>query len=191
MKFKWIRSNKNSIKFILSLAIIAMIIGFTLFHNQSSAVKDGVISKISELSASITDTNQNNILFHLALLSILSILSLIIIGMPLGLSYYFYEFVSIGYLLASLFSYKKFSGILFGGIFIIINKILFLSLLSYFLINTINYTKKYFRSLKTSKKDLIIGFLYKCFFVIIIIFINDIILYFIGNKLCNFFVFLL
>ncbi len=191
MKFKWIRSNISNIKFIVSLGLIALVIGFILFQNESTDIKSGVVSTINELTLNINNTNQNSIIFHLAILSIISLLSLIIIGFPIAVIYYFYEFVSIGYLLSALFEFKKITGLLFGSIFIIINKILFLSVLSYFLINMINYTKKYLKSIKTSKKELIINYLYKCFFVLIIVFINDIILYFIGNKLTNIFTFLL
>lgn len=191
MKFRWIRSNLNTIKFIVSLAIVSIIIGFILYNNQTPELKKVIIEKVGDLSINITSTNQNNILFHLGLLSILTILSLILIGLPIGLIYYFYEFVSIGYLLSSLFNYKKLNGLLFGSIFVIINKMLFLLLLSYFLINTINYTKKYLKSLKLSKKDLIINYLYKCFFVILIIFLNDIFIYYLGNKITSIFLFLL
>ena len=191
MKLKWIRSNNSSIKFILSLALIALIIGFIIFQNQSSEIKEGVINKVSELSMTLTNNNQNSIIFHLAILSILTLLSLIIIGLPLSISYYFYEFVSIGYLLASLFEYKKFSGLLFGTIFIIINKLVFIIFFTYFLINVINYTKKYIKNFKVNKKELIINYLYKCFFVIIIVFLNDIILSYIGNKISSVFIFLL
>lgn len=191
MKFRWIRNNLSTIKFIVSLAIVSIIIGFILYNNQTPELKKVIIEKVGDLSINITSTNQNNILFHLGLLSILTILSLILIGLPIGLIYYFYEFVSIGYLLSSLFNYKKLNGLLFGSIFVIINKMLFLLLLSYFLINTINYTKKYLKSLKLSKKDLIINYLYKCFFVILIVFLNDIIIYYLGNKITSIFLFLL
>ncbi len=191
MKWKWICSNKSIIKFMISLAIIAVIIGFIFFQNQSVEVQKGVVDKVSELSTLLVNNNQNNIVFHLAIISVIVLLSLIIIGLPILIIYYLYEFASIGYLLASLFAYKSIKGLLFGMCFIIVNKILFLIILSYFLLNTINYTRKYLKSLKTSKKDLIINYLYKSFFVIILILINDIILYFVGNKIASIFIFLL
>ncbi len=191
MKYRWIRSNINTLRFILSLAIVSVIVGIILYNNQALELKNSIIQELGNINNQISSTNQNNILFHLAILSILTVLSLIIIGSPITIAYYFYEFVSIGFLLSSMFSYKKLNGLLFGSIFVIFNKMLFLILLSYFLINMINYTKKYIKGLKLSKKDLIINYLYKCFFVILTVLINDVIIYYLGNKLTSIFLFLL
>ena len=191
MKCRWIRSNINSIKFIISLAFIALIIGFILFNNETNVIKEGVINSIKELDINIINNRENVFLFHLGLVSIFIVLSIIVIGLPIFLIYYFYEFVSIGYLLSVLFSYKKLNGLLFGVVFTCINKILFLLILSYFLINMINYTKKYLKSFKINKNDLIMNYLYKCFFVILLVIINDLFLYFLGNKLTSIFLFLI
>jgi len=190
MKFKWIRSNKNSLKFIFFLAVMGLIVGVLLYFKSGTEVKTGIINKLSNLTTTIYSTNQNNIIFHLSVLSILLMLSLIVIGVPLILFYYFYEFVSIGYLLSALFDYKKFSGLLFGSIFVIINKILFLLFLTYFLLNSIRYGKRILKNFKASKSDIIINQLYKGLFVIGLTLLNDIILYFVGNKLLSIFIFL-
>ena len=191
MKYKWIRSNIYSIKFIISFALIALIIGFVLFNNESNVIKDGVLNSIKDLDINIINSRENVFLIHLGLVSIFIVLSIIVIGMPIFLIYYFYEFVSIGYLLSVFFSYKKFNGLLFGVVFTCINKMLFLVILSYFLINMINYTRKYINSIKLNKNDLIINYLYKCFFVILLVIINDLFLYFLGNKLTSIFLFLI
>lgn len=191
MKNRWINSNKNSFKFIIILAILGIIAGFLLYNRLSDDIKLGINNKLPDLINSITSTNQNNVLYHLGVISILIISSLIIIGLPISLFYYFYEFTSIGYLLAAFIKYKGINGLLFGSIFVLINKLLFLSILSYFIINTINYTKKIINNLKGAKKEQIINELYKSFFTLGLILINDIILYFIGNKLISLFLFLL
>ena len=191
MKCRWVRSNISSIRFISSFILIALIIGFILFNNENINVKESVINSIKEIDINIVNTRENVFLYHLGLVSIFIVLSIILIGLPLYLIYYFYEFVSIGYLLSVLFSYKKINGLLFGVIFTFINKILFLVILSYFLINMINYTKRYIKSFKMNKNDLIMNYLYKCFFVILLVIINDIFLYFLGNKLTSIFLFLL
>lgn len=190
MKFSWIRINKSKIEFVIVLALLGLISGILLYVNQSIEVKEGVISKVTELIKTISTTNQNNILYHVSLLSILIILSLVIIGTPIIMFYYFYEFASIGYVLAAFYQYKKINGILFGSIFIVVNKILFLAILTYFLISSIIYTKKLINNLKRPKNDIIINQLLKGFFILSIIFINDIILYFIGNKIISVFLFM-
>jgi hypothetical protein len=191
MKFKWLRSNKNNLKFSIVLAIIGIIIGVVLYTKQTNEVKLGITTKLMELAENITTTKQNSILFHLALISILLILSLTAFALPAIIFYYFYEFVSIGYLLSSLVYYKKVSGLLFGSIFVVINKVLFLMVLTYFLINSINYTKRFLTNLKGTKNDIITNQLYKGIFVLSIIFINDIFLHFVGNKLLSIFIFLI
>ena len=191
MKFKWIQNNRNIIRFIVGLAVLGFITGIILYYNSSNEIKASVLNEVSIIINAVSDTKQNNILFHLALLSILLVLSIIVIGLPIIIFYYFYEFVSIGYLLTSLFFYKKISGLLFGSIFILINKILFLLFLSYFIINSIKYSKRVLKGLKMRKSEIIVHHLYKGLFIIILSFINDIILYFIGNKLLSVFLFLI
>ena len=188
LKLKYLRTNKSIIKFILTLAIIGIIVGVIIFITSSNQIKDGVISKLSEIINTITNSKQNNIIYHLIILSIGIILSLTVIGIPIILFYYFYEFASIGYLLASFYKYKGLNGLLFGSIFVIINKILFLILITYFLVNSINYSKRILNNLKGSKSTYIINMLYKGIFVLIITLLNDIILFFIGNKLIGLFI---
>lgn len=191
MIIKYLRSNKNSIIFILVLAIIGIITGIILFNNLDSSLKSSVIDKIKDLTINISDSNQNNIIYHLCLISILVIFNLIVVGVPLSVFYYFYEFTTIGFLLASFFFYKKVRGLLFSIILLISYKGLFLVILSYFIISAIKYLRNLFLLRKVSKKSLLLNQLYKGIFVIILLLLIDLIIYFVGNKILSIFLFLI
>ncbi len=102
-----------------------------------------------------------------------------------------YEGVSIGFLLSSFINYSPIKGMLFGTIFIIISKIIYITILIYLLTNTLKYTKNFLKRLKMAKNELIINQVIKISFCTTITLINDIILYFIGNKIITIFKFIL
>lgn len=191
MKFEYLYTNKKNIKFIILLAFLGFLSGIVLFNMQNINFQNTIINKISELPQVLNNTRQNNILFHLSILSIISLLSILLIGLPVIVGYYFYEFLSLGFFLRALYAYKKIKGLLFGSIFIIFNKILFLIVLSYMLLSIINYSKRFIKDFKVSKNSLIVNHLYKLFFCIVTVLLIDAILYFFGNKLLLIFDFLL
>ena len=95
--------------------------------------------------------------------------------------------MSLGYLFALLYEYRKFKGILFSIIYSIINKGVFLLILSLFLLWTIKYIKNILNSLKRPKKDLIISYLIKSLIIISLICINDLLIYLFGNYILKIF----
>lgn len=190
---KWTSSNKYIIKFLISLFIIGILIGLYIYIKEPTIIKTGILNELESITT-LLSKKQNNIIYHIILLSILILLSIIILGIPLILFYFFYEGVSIGFLLGSLIHYKKISGLLFGIIFIIINKLLIYIALIYILVVSITYSKKIYISFK--RKDYKIyeysfTHLVKLFFIFIIIIISDIFIYFFANKILLHFSFLL
>ena len=144
-----------------------------------------------EINYKCDEMNCTNILNHLLIMIVISVLSLTIIGLPVILIYFLYEGVSIGFLLSSFINYSPIKGMLFGTIFIIISKIIYITILIYLLTNTLKYTKSFLKRLKMTKNELIINQVIKILFCITITLINDIILYFIGNKIITIFKFIL
>ncbi len=191
MKFKWIKSNRSIIKFLLMLLIISTLIGIYFYLSKEKIIKESINTELIKMIDNLNITKQNNIINHLLILIILSVLSLTIIGLPIIIIYFIYEGISIGFLLSSFINYSPIKGFLFGSIFIIISKTIYILILIYLLTNTLKYTKSFAKRLKTSKNDIITNQLTKAIFCITIILINDIILYFLGNKIILLFKFIL
>lgn len=191
MKFKWLKSNRSIIKFLVMLFITSILVGIYLYLSKEKLIKESINTELIKMINNLDITRQNNILNHLLIMIIISVLSLTIIGLPVILIYFLYEGVSIGFLLSSFINYSPIKGMLFGTIFIIISKIIYITILIYLLTNTLKYTKSFLKRLKTAKNELIINQVIKILFCITITLINDIILYFIGNKIITIFKFIL
>lgn len=191
MKFKWLKSNRSIIKFLVMLFITSILVGIYLYLSKEKLIKESINTELIKMINNLDITRQNNILNHLLIMIVISVLSLTIIGLPLILIYFLYEGVSIGFLLSSFINYSPIKGMLFGTIFIIISKIIYITILIYLLTNTLKYTKSFLKRLKMTKNELIINQVIKILFCITITFINDIILYFIGNKIITIFKFIL
>lgn len=191
MKFKWLKSNRSIIKFLVMLFITSILVGIYLYLSKEKLIKESINTELIKMINNLDITRQNNILNHLLIMIVISVLSLTIIGLPLILIYFLYEGVSIGFLLSSFINYSPIKGMLFGTIFIIISKIVYIAILIYLLTNTLKYTKSFLKRLKMTKNELIINQVIKILFCITITLINDIILYFIGNKIITIFKFIL
>lgn len=191
MKFKWLKSNRSIIKFLVMLFITSILVGIYLYLSKEKLIKESINTELIKMINNLDITRQNNILNHLLIMIVISVLSLTIIGLPVILIYFLYEGVSIGFLLSSFINYSLIKGMLFGTIFIIISKIIYITILIYLLTNTLKYTKSFLKRLKTTKNELIINQVIKILFCITITLINDIILYFIGNKIITIFKFIL
>lgn len=191
MKFKWLKSNRSIIKFLVMLFITSILVGIYLYLSKEKLIKESINTELIKMINNLDITRQNNILNHLLIMIVISVLSLTIIGLPVILIYFLYEGVSIGFLLSSFINYSPIKGMLFGTIFIIISKIIYIAILIYLLTNTLKYTKSFLKRLKMAKNELIINQVIKILFCITITLINDIILYFIGNKIITIFKFIL
>lgn len=191
MKFKWLKPNRSIIKFLVMLFITSILVGIYLYLSKEKLIKESINTELIKMINNLDITRQNNILNHLLIMIVISVLSLTIIGLPLILIYFLYEGVSIGFLLSSFINYSPIKGMLFGTIFIIISKIIYIAILIYLLTNTLKYTKSFLKRLKMTKNELIINQVIKILFCITITLINDIILYFIGNKIITIFKFIL
>lgn len=191
MKFKWLKSNRSIIRFLLMLFITSILVGIYLYLSKEKLIRESINTELIKMINNLDITRQNNILNHLLIMIVLSVLSLTIIGLPIILIYFLYEGVSIGFLLSSFINYSPIKGMLFGTIFIIISKIIYITILIYLLTNTLKYTKNFLKRLKMAKNELIINQVIKISFCTTITLINDIILYFIGNKIITIFKFIL
>lgn len=191
MKLKNIKLNSSFWKFIIIFFLIGLLTGIYLYYNLDNNYKLAINNQIINLPKLINSTKQNFILNHLIIISILIILSFTIIGIPFIIFYFFYESVSLGFLIGSILKWKAIKGLIFMIPFIIINKLIYYLLLIYIIKISINYSKKIINNYHNDKSNIIVRHLIKMAIVLIIILIVDIFIYFFGNKLLSIFLFLL
>ena len=194
MKFGWTSSNKYIIKFLVSLFILGIIIGAFAYYHQGELVRSGILNELENIEYILSTTRQNNFLGHIIFFSVAIIASLIIIGLPLLLFYFFYEAVSIGFLLASFFDLNGISGLFFGLIFTIVSKLFLYLGLIYLTIISINYAKKMIISIKMKDNKIyehITHHTIRSILVLIFILITNLFSFFLANIIMVYFLFLL
>ncbi|MDD2505018.1 MAG: stage II sporulation protein M [Bacilli bacterium] len=194
MKLKWTSTSINLIKFLISLFIVGLFVGLFIYIKQPSLIKTSILSELQNLGSILNSANQNNFIYHILLLSFIMVISILVIGLPIILFYFFYESVSMGFLIASFFHYKKFSGLLYSLIFLIVNKIIIYVALTYIFIMSLRYAKKVIISIQRKDYKIyeyIFNHVIKMLFIIAIVIISDIFIYFFSNKILAYFIFLL
>ncbi len=165
------------------LILLGIIIGVIYYNLLTSEIKNNIIYTLNNSNSFI----YNSIIKDLLLTSLTLVTSFFLVGLFIGIIYLIYEGMSIGLLIAIFYNTYKFKGLLFILIYIIINKLLILFLLTLFIFKIINISR-YVVGLFIYKKDnylkekIFINFK-KSLFIIILILIVNVILYFISPIL--------
>ena len=162
---------------------------FLLFNSEAS--KEIILSNINNY---LQDMNPvNGILYHILILSSLLISSFLIIGIPLSIFFLFYNGFSIGFIITSLTSIFSTKGLIYGIIYVLITKGLFILLLLLFIKSLIKISGIILDKIinKINIKERIYYLIIRCIVIISIVLLVDILLYFFGVTILNIFNFLL
>jgi len=190
-----INRNSKVFKFALTFIIISLLTGIVLYLNLNKETKDLIMNSLLTLNDNLKDVRQNNVIYHLFIMSSFVLLSLTLFLYPLTLFYIFYEILSFGFVLAYYGCVFNIGGIIYELIYFLINKALFLLVLIYISIISYKLIKKIIKSLinkeKISVRELYSNFFKKILICSAFILITDIFVYFFGNKILSLFQFLL
>lgn len=178
------------IKFLFGLLVIGFLFGIYIFLNLDASVKEGIISSLSNIKETFTEP-QNFILNHIITLCVLFVLSLSVFGNLLVLLYNFYEIASLGFFIASMIKYKGFSGLLFGTGVFICNKLVWLLIIAYLCIISVTYSISFIQKLHADKSMIIIKHVKRLSIILGITIVNEILIYFLSNKILTLLLFLL
>lgn len=155
--------------------------GFLLGLFQSSNFKQDVIYSFENIKDILINAHTNNILAHLIILLICFFLSHLMPLLIVPIFYLFYNGLSIGFTSYLLVLSYKVDGLLFGLLYNLIFKGLFIILLSFLLLKFLTRSKLVLRFIIRKDYSLKIK-LYNnmlcCFIIILIILGLDVILYF-------------
>ena len=189
----WTSISKKMYVFMLIILIIGIITGIVFVIMLDEATKEILFLNINEFLQNFSNTNINSGLMHLVILSSLLILSVFLVGGPLLIFYMFYNGFSIGFVVSSITYIFGIKGMLYGSIYILISRLVYIIVLIIFNVNLFKIIKCNIDSLvyKKSNKESLSVFYKRSIVFIGIILINDVILYFGGGKLVNLFNFLI
>lgn len=190
-----IKRNSKVFKFLITLIIIGLLTGIIFYLNLSTETKNSIINSLVNINENIKTTKQNNIIFHLFIISSFVLVSLTLVLYPLTIFYLFYEILSFGFILTYYLSNYGVGGLLYSLIYFLLNKAVFIMILTYLSIISFKLIKTIIRAL-TNKENISVRELYHNYFLKIIIctsfiLIIDIFIYFFGNKILSLFQFLL
>lgn len=189
----WTSISKKMYVFMLIILIIGIITGIVFVIMLDEATKEILFLNINEFLQNFSNTNINGGLMHLVILSSLLILSIFLVGGPLLIFYMFYNGFSIGFVVSSITYIFGIKGMLYGSIYILISRLVYIIVLIIFNVNLFKIIKCNIDSLvyKKGNKESLSVFYKRSIVFIGIILINDVILYFGGGKLINLFNFLI
>ncbi len=175
-------SNKLTkyLKPILIFSLLGFILSFFIYHNINN---DSLINEINSLS--FLDNNLNLLPLHFIFLGILlsfSFIGLCFIIFPL---YFLFEIICIFYNFFIFFHIFKFNGLIFSLIYNILLKSIYISLLLIIFKQLFKLTKDILNTLKyNSEKNYNFQKRIKIIAIcIILIILNDILIYFFGAKI--------
>lgn len=189
----WTSISKKMYVFMLVILIIGIITGIVFVIMLDEATKEILFLNINEFLQNFSNININGGLTHLVILSSLLILSIFLVGGPLLIFYMFYNGFSIGFVVSSITYIFGIKGMLYGSIYILISRLVYIIVLIIFNVNLFKIIKCNIDSLvyKKSNKESLSVFYKRSIVFIGIILINDVMLYFGGGKLVNLFNFLI
>lgn len=131
---KFLAKNKKYLLFVLVVLVIGFLTGIIFFLMQNSDVKSEIINSLSQSS----NYHYNAIMKDLIVCSILLVLSFFVIGLPLSIFYLFYEGLSLGFMLITFLMTYSFKGLIYMHIYILLNKLIPLILMIFFVQKLIN-----------------------------------------------------
>lgn len=189
----WTSLSKKLYLFMSIVLFIGIITGVVFVIMLDEATKEILFLNINNFLQSFDASNISILVQHLVILSTLLILSIFLIGGPLVIFFMFYNGFTIGFIISSITCIFGIKGMLFGVLYVIVSKLVFVVLFIIFSVNLFKIVKCVIDYLvyKKSNKESLIMFMKRSIVFIGIIMISDIILYFGGVKLINIFNFLI
>ena len=182
----------NIMFFIISVSLsIGLIVSFCLNESLVKDIYDFFLNHLNNYNMNIL----NNILYSICTYVSLFLLTLTIIGVFIPFLSLFIENMSIGLLIGIIIQNSGLKGLLFGIIYFILTKALYLTILFYLIINFYKFIKELIYSLKNKNNNSIYSLYSKIILKILlcILFITfyNIIGIFIIPKIIKLFIFLL
>jgi len=175
-----LRQNKKYIRFILSIVLVGILLGFIYYHFLNAETKINISNTLIEYD----NFRYNFIIKDLIIMSLILVLSFFVIGVPLSIFFLIYESLSIGFLINIFFVTFGLKGFIYILIYIFFNKLITFILMIIFIQKAINIGR-YIIGMFIYKKDevfkdkIMLNFKNSLYIIVFVLIIN-IFLYFIS-----------
>lgn len=180
------RHSKQILIFISVLMGVSIVTGFIYGINNYYDLTD----YITNLS-----THNNMFIYHIIVLLLFLFSTISLLGIVFESIYIGFEGVSIGYIISLFYANFKIKGLLYSFIVVLVNKLVFIIVITYLFLISVNYIRKNFHNLIGINKDYLINLvkplLQKYAIVFVVLLIYDVIIYFFGNTCLNYLTFML
>ena len=181
MVINYIKRNKYLFIFLCGLLFISFISGIIIYLNIDNNVKLDLFNNVFNIKESLINNRINNIFNHLFVVIFIVLLSFSCLGYFLGLFYLFYEGMSISFTFMFLCQIKGLKGLIFILLYDLLFKIVYLILIFMLLIKLFYIFRTIIRYFIYKSNIYIKNTLISVFIIVILIVINDVLIYFLSN----------
>lgn len=187
---KLLSRNKKYLLFTLVIMLIGFVSGVIYYILLNEEIKLNIANTLLNNSLKYNSTIKD-----LIIMSSLFVTSFFIIGIPLNIFYLFYEFLSYGFLITIFTHNYGISGLIYGLLITLLNKLLVIFIIIFFLKKLINISRLIIGRLiyknDSSIKNKLLVNVYNALYIIVIVFVLNLILNFINPKIFSHLTFLL
>jgi len=170
--------------FLFIIFLFGILSGILFYFKQDVGIRQIIVANLSNIfSNNVFDLK--NIIYHLSIYAILFILMFLMLGVPLTLIVIFFEGIACGFIIPILFSIYKVKSIFCLISYFVFIKMIYIILLFWLFIGMLKFFNEYILYFRT-KKTLFLNYLKKIIIIGIFIFINDLCIYFVFNKVLIF-----
>ena len=190
-----IRNHRKLYSIILASISIGVTLGLIISLTLSNEIVNSIYNYYLNYISSYNNHILSNIFYPIIIYIVIFILSITILGFFIPIFSLFIENISIGLIIGVLIRIKAFKGFLFGIIYFIITKFIYLIILIYIVISIYKFLSIFIESLHTKKEcsiyKLYSNILLKLLVSLVAVTSYNLLNIFIAPKLIEFFSFLL
>lgn len=178
-----LNKNKSLLKILGLVMILGLIIGFFIYGKLDNSE---VILNLRDIDSYLANNHINFIMMHLISAFIVVCGTAMVIGIVLVPLCFMLEGLTISYIFLALFNVFKFKGLVFGIFYIALTKIIYLILLFICFKKALNVVREVLKLGKNSGEEVksrIISNIKGIVLWMFAILVNDILIYFVANKI--------
>lgn len=187
-----LKNNKKFLEILLFLFLFGFLIGFFLYMKFDNSK---VLEEVQSISLYLDSTRIQYFSIHFLLLSVFITCSFTLIGIILFPLYFIFEGICIIYHILTFTSIFHLSGLFYSILFHIFIKGFYLFLMIFLFKTILNIVKIVILRLKNVEEEQSTIFLAKYIrrivFLILCVLLNDLFIYFLGNKILCWFLFII
>ena len=176
--------HKTKFLFLFILFVFGLITGLLFYFKQEEGLKLEIVTSLNGLFQNNVFT-MKNIFYHFVILLLSSLLLFCFLAIPFLACYVFFEGLSIGFIVPIFLSLFKVKAIGCFFLYFVVVKLFYLLFLFLLFVKSFSFTRSYLTCLK-NKSYLFLSHFKYFLFLFILFFLNDLLVYFGGNRILIF-----